>query len=139
MLTVRSNIEKTRDKSAESVKLGMSIRDMETLRPISKVLPELDDEFASEVSEFDTLTEYKEDVKKKLAEKKKQEKREARWAELDKRDAEKAAAKEAKRLAKERKRKRQALEKEAERARKEAELLEKYKQEYREKKRKASR
>lgn len=29
-------------------------------------LPELDDEFASEVSEFDTLTEYKEDLKKKL-------------------------------------------------------------------------
>ena len=29
-------------------------------------LPELDDEFASEVSEFDTLKEYKEDLKKKL-------------------------------------------------------------------------
>ncbi len=35
-----------------------------------KQLPELDDEFASEVSEFDTLAEYKEDVKKNLAEKK---------------------------------------------------------------------
>lgn len=35
-----------------------------------KELPELDDEFASEVSEFDTLDEYKEDVKKNLAEKK---------------------------------------------------------------------
>lgn len=35
-----------------------------------KELPELDDEFASEVSEFDTLAEYKEDVKKKLGEKK---------------------------------------------------------------------
>lgn len=35
-----------------------------------KELPELDDEFASEVSEFDTLDEYKEDVKKKLLEKK---------------------------------------------------------------------
>lgn len=33
-----------------------------------KELPELDDEFASEVSEFDTLAEYKEDLKKKLAE-----------------------------------------------------------------------
>ena len=31
-----------------------------------KELPELDDEFASEVSEFDTLAEYKEDVKAKL-------------------------------------------------------------------------
>lgn len=35
-----------------------------------KQLPELDDEFASEVSEFETLAEYKEDVKKKLAERK---------------------------------------------------------------------
>jgi trigger factor len=38
-----------------------------------KELPELDDEFASEVSEFDTLAEYKEDVKKNLAEKKETE------------------------------------------------------------------
>ncbi len=35
-----------------------------------KQLPELDDEFASEVSEFDTLSEYKEDMKKKITEKK---------------------------------------------------------------------
>lgn len=35
-----------------------------------KELPELDDEFASEVSEFDTLAEYKEDVKKNIAERK---------------------------------------------------------------------
>ncbi|MGN0411872.1 MAG: trigger factor [Lachnospiraceae bacterium] len=35
-----------------------------------KELPELDDEFASEVSEFDTLDEYKADVKAKLEEKK---------------------------------------------------------------------
>ncbi len=38
-----------------------------------KELPALDDEFASEVSEFDTLAEYKEDVQKKLAEKKEAE------------------------------------------------------------------
>ena len=35
-----------------------------------KQMPELDDEFASEVSEFDTLAEYKEDVKKNLTSKK---------------------------------------------------------------------
>lgn len=35
-----------------------------------KELPELDDEFAQEVSEFDTLDEYKEDVRKNLEEKK---------------------------------------------------------------------
>ncbi len=38
-----------------------------------KELPELDDEFAQEVSEFDTLAEYKEDVKKNLAESKAKE------------------------------------------------------------------
>ena len=38
-----------------------------------KELPELNDEFAGEVSEFETLAEYKEDVKKKLAEKKETE------------------------------------------------------------------
>ena len=40
-----------------------------------KELPELDDEFASEVSEFDTMAEYKEDVKARLA--KEQEERDA--------------------------------------------------------------
>lgn len=36
-------------------------------------LPELNDEFASDVSEFDTLAEYREDVKKNLEEKKMQD------------------------------------------------------------------
>lgn len=45
-----------------------------TVREIKeKELPELDDEFASEVSEFDTLAEYREDVKKNLIEKKEEE------------------------------------------------------------------
>ena len=35
-----------------------------------KELPDVDDEFASEVSEFDTLAEYKEDLKKNIAERK---------------------------------------------------------------------
>lgn len=39
----------------------------------TKELPELDDEFAQDVSEFDTLAEYKEDLKKNLAEKKENE------------------------------------------------------------------
>ncbi len=42
----------------------------------AKELPEIDDEFASEVSEFDTLEEYKEDLKKQLADKKAAEGRE---------------------------------------------------------------
>ena len=36
----------------------------------AKELPELDDEFAQDVSEFDTLAEYKEDLKKRLQEQK---------------------------------------------------------------------
>ncbi len=35
-----------------------------------KELPELDDEFASEVSEYDTFEEYKESIKKRIADKK---------------------------------------------------------------------
>lgn len=38
-----------------------------------KELPALDDEFAKDVSEFDTLDEYKEDLKKQLASRKKEE------------------------------------------------------------------
>lgn len=45
-----------------------------------KELPELDDEFASEVSEFETLAEYKADVKDKLTEKKVKDAEEAKEA-----------------------------------------------------------
>ncbi|MBQ1802217.1 MAG: trigger factor [Lachnobacterium sp.] len=41
----------------------------------AKELPELNDEFAQDVSEFDTLDEYKEDIKKNLQEKKDSEAR----------------------------------------------------------------
>ncbi|MBE5998164.1 MAG: trigger factor [Eubacteriales bacterium] len=37
---------------------------------IEKILPELDDEFADEVSEFSTMAEYREDVRKKITERK---------------------------------------------------------------------
>lgn len=51
----------------------------------AKELPELDDEFAQDVSEFDTLEEYKEDVKKNLLERKEKEvKREKEDAVVDK-------------------------------------------------------
>ena len=43
-----------------------------------KQLPELDDEFASEVSEFETLAEYKEDIKKNLTEKKEKDAKNAK-------------------------------------------------------------
>ena len=41
----------------------------------TKELPELDDEFAQDVSEFDTLAEYRESVKKRLEEQKQEEAR----------------------------------------------------------------
>ncbi|WP_068783129.1 trigger factor [Paenibacillus phocaensis] len=43
-----------------------------------KQLPELDDEFAKDVSEFDTLAEFKEDLKKQLSARKEQEAKAAR-------------------------------------------------------------
>ena len=39
----------------------------------SKELPELDDEFAKDVSEFDTLDELKADIKKQMNERKAEE------------------------------------------------------------------
>ncbi|MGM1050226.1 trigger factor [Paenibacillus uliginis N3/975] len=53
-----------------------------------KQLPELDDEFAKDVSEFDTLDEYKEDLKKQLLNRKEQEAQGVRENEV----VEKAAA-----------------------------------------------
>ena len=44
----------------------------------TKELPELDDDFAQDVSEFDTLAEYKEDIKKNLTERKEKEARTAK-------------------------------------------------------------
>ena len=44
----------------------------------AKDLPELDDDFAQDASEFDTLAEYKEDIKKNLTEKKEKEARAAK-------------------------------------------------------------
>ena len=43
-----------------------------------KELPEADDDFAQDVSEFDTLAEYQEDIRKKLTEKKETEAKNAK-------------------------------------------------------------
>ena len=55
-----------------------------------KELPDADDEFASEVSEFETLAEYKEDIKKKLTEKKEKEARAKKEAQDDEKAVENA-------------------------------------------------
>ena len=48
----------------------------------AKELPELDDDFAQDASEFDTLAEYKEDIKKNLTEKKEKEAKLTRFPEV---------------------------------------------------------
>lgn len=67
---VEVNVTFPEDYQAEELK-GKPAMFKVTVKEIKKVeLPELDDDFAQDVSEFDTLAEYKEDIKKKLAEKK---------------------------------------------------------------------
>ena len=51
----------------------MLYSNVQYMRSKQKELPEIDDEFAAEVSEFDTLDEYKADVKAKIKEEKAKE------------------------------------------------------------------
>ena len=67
------NVTFPEDYHAEDLKGKAAVFKCTVKEIKEKELPELDDEFASEVSEFDTLAEYKEDMKKKLAEKKENE------------------------------------------------------------------
>lgn len=67
---VEVNVTFPEDYHAENLKGKAAVFKCTVKEIKEKELPELDDEFASEVSEFDTLTEYKEDVKKNLEEKK---------------------------------------------------------------------
>ena len=56
-----------------------------------KELPDLDDEFAQDISEFDTLAEYKEDVKKQIEERKKAEARQTKEEEAIKKIVDKSS------------------------------------------------
>lgn len=56
---------------AEDLKGKEAVFHCKVNRISTKEIPELDDEFAQDVSEFDTLEEYKEDIKKQVAERKK--------------------------------------------------------------------
>ncbi|MCQ2082209.1 MAG: trigger factor [Lachnospiraceae bacterium] len=70
---VEVNVTFPEDYQAEELK-GKAATFKCTIKEIKeKELPELDDEFASEVSEFDTLEEYKADLKKNLEESKAKE------------------------------------------------------------------
>ncbi|MBD5461638.1 MAG: trigger factor [Lachnospiraceae bacterium] len=77
---VEVNVTFPEDYQAEELK-GKAAVFKCTIKEIKeKELPELDDEFASEVSEFDTLEEYKADVKAKLTEEKVKEAKNAKEA-----------------------------------------------------------
>lgn len=77
---VEVNVTFPEDYQAEELK-GKAAVFKCTVRGIKeKELPALDDEFASEVSEFETLAEYKADVKGKLEERKAKEAKDAREA-----------------------------------------------------------
>lgn len=67
------NVTFPEDYHAENLK-GKPATFKVTVKEIKeKQLPELDDDFAQDVSDFDTLVEYKDDLKKKIAERKESE------------------------------------------------------------------
>ena len=63
----------SKDLAGKAAVFQCDVKKVET-----KERPELDDDFAQDVSEFDTLAEYKEDIKKNLAERKEKEARTAK-------------------------------------------------------------
>lgn len=75
---VEVNVTFPEDYQAEDLKGKAAVFKCTVKEIKEKELPELDDEFASEVSEFETLAEYREDVKKNLAEKKAKDAKNAR-------------------------------------------------------------
>lgn len=77
---VEVNVTFPEDYQAEDLKGKAAVFKCTIKKIKEKELPELDDEFASEVSEFETLAEYKADVKGKLEEKKAKEARDAKEA-----------------------------------------------------------
>lgn len=64
------NVTFPEDYHAEDLKGKEAVFKCKVNRIQKKELPEVDDEFAKDVSEFDTLEEYKADIRKKLAEEK---------------------------------------------------------------------
>ena len=77
---VEVNVTFPEDYQAEDLKGKAAVFKCTVKEIKEKQLPELDDEFASEVSEFETLAEYKADVKGKLEERKAKEAKDAKEA-----------------------------------------------------------
>lgn len=121
--------------ASDSLALADSLMTPDSL-PVSKVLTPEEAAAAEKARVKAEKARIKAEKKaaREAARLKKQQEREARWAELDRKDAEKAAAKEAKRLEKLRKRKRKALEDAARQQEKDAAALEKFRQQFEKKK-----
>lgn len=77
---VEVNVTFPEDYQAEELKGKAAVFKCTVKEIKEKELPELDDEFASEVSEFETLAEYKADVKGRLEERKAKEAKDAKEA-----------------------------------------------------------
>lgn len=77
---VEVNVTFPEDYHAEDLKGKAAVFKCTVKEIKEKELPELDDEFAAEVSEFETLAEYKADVKVKLTEKKEKDAKDAKEA-----------------------------------------------------------
>lgn len=75
---VEVNVTFPEDYHAEDLKGKAAVFKVAIKEVKTKEMPEVDDEFAAEVSEFDTLAEYKADIQKKLTEKKEKEARNAK-------------------------------------------------------------
>ena len=75
---VEVNVTLPEDYHAEELKGKAAVFIVAIKEVKTKELPAVDDEFAAEVSEFDTLAEYKEDIRKKLTEKKEKEAKSAK-------------------------------------------------------------
>ena len=75
---VEVNVTFPEDYHAEDLKGKAAVFKCTVKEIKEKELPELDDEFAAEVSEFETLAEYKADVKGKLEERKAKEAKDAK-------------------------------------------------------------
>ena len=74
------NVTFPEDYQAEELKGKAAVFKCTVKEIKEKELPALDDEFASEVSEFETLAEYKADIKGKLTQKKEKEAKDAKEA-----------------------------------------------------------
>ena len=75
------NVTFPKEYHEESLKGKPALFKVKIKSIMEKELPTLDDDFAEEVSEFDTLDEYKEDIRKSLTERREKAAKDAREAE----------------------------------------------------------